>query len=63
MKKETGVIIAGLASFIAVVGFTLVRRLLSKNDYDSEYADYHRHRYDDDENADLLHGIEYFALK
>lgn len=63
MKKETGVIIAGIFGFFAVIGFTLVKRLLSNKDYDSEYSDYHRHLYDDDENSDLHHGIEYLALK
>lgn len=61
MKKETGVLIAGAVSFLAVVGFLALRKFLNGYDSDCYYSDYHKilpKKVKDEEH----HGVEYLSM-
>jgi hypothetical protein len=64
MKKEVGVLLAGGFGLLAVLSIIGIKKILHKKDkkYSDTYSDYHRH-FDEKNNDDDTHGVEFFALK
>jgi hypothetical protein len=64
MKKEVGVLLAGGVGLLAVLSIIGIKKILNKKDkkYSDVYSDYHRH-FDEKNQEEDHHGVEFFALK
>ena len=61
MKKEQGVLIAGIFGFAVVIGFIALKKFLNGSEYEDYYDDFHRHFIQDDQDEN--HGIEFLAMQ
>ncbi|MDH6251500.1 hypothetical protein M2347_001227 [Chryseobacterium sp. H1D6B] len=64
MKKEVGILLAGGVGLLAVLSFLSIKKVLSKKKkkYSDYYYDHHRH-FDEKNQEDEYHGVEFYALK
>lgn len=64
MKREVGVLLAGGVGLLAVLSLIGIKKILTKKDkiYSDTYSDYHRH-FDEKNQDDEYHGVEFYALK
>ncbi|MDQ0783718.1 hypothetical protein [Chryseobacterium sp. W4I1] len=64
MKREVGVLLAGGVGLLAVLSLIGIKKILTKKDkkYSDTYSDYHRH-FDEKNQEDEYHGVEFYALK